>query len=74
MRPCLLRSDINGLTCCTFLKPARISFPGGLKIFPQPPPFLARHLAGLRLLTWTIRTPDQAETARQHADQIIFEF
>jgi glycerophosphoryl diester phosphodiesterase len=33
----------------------------------------ARACAGTPVMTWTIRSPEQAEVARRHADQIIFE-
>ncbi len=35
--------------------------------------FLSRHLGGLPLMTWTVRTPDQRRNAGEHADQIVFE-
>jgi glycerophosphoryl diester phosphodiesterase len=38
-----------------------------------PAPWIARHIFGLPLLTWTVRTPDQRERAARHADQMIFE-
>jgi glycerophosphoryl diester phosphodiesterase len=40
---------------------------------PAPAPWIARHVLGLPLLTWTVRTPQQRERAARHADQIIFE-
>jgi glycerophosphoryl diester phosphodiesterase len=40
---------------------------------PAPAPWIARHIFGLPLLTWTIRTPEQRRQAATHADQIIFE-
>jgi len=39
---------------------------------PSPAPFIARAL-GLPLLTWTVRTPEDARTAARWADQMIFE-
>jgi glycerophosphoryl diester phosphodiesterase len=36
-------------------------------------PSTARHLLGLPLLTWTVRTPEDRARAARHADQIIFE-
>ena len=38
-----------------------------------PIPFTARHVLGLPLLTWTVRTPEERARAARHADQIIFE-
>jgi glycerophosphoryl diester phosphodiesterase len=40
---------------------------------PAPAPWIARHIFGLPLLTWTVRTPEQRERATRYADQIIFE-
>ena len=40
---------------------------------PAAAPWIARHIFGLPLLTWTVRTPDQRDRAARHADQMIFE-
>lgn len=40
---------------------------------PAPAPWIARHVFGLPLLTWTVRTPEQRERAAGYADQMIFE-
>jgi glycerophosphoryl diester phosphodiesterase len=40
---------------------------------PAPAPWIARHIFGLPLLTWTVRTPEQRERAARYADQMIFE-
>lgn len=40
---------------------------------PAAAPWIARHLFGLPLLTWTVRTPEQRERAARYADQMIFE-
>jgi glycerophosphoryl diester phosphodiesterase len=40
---------------------------------PAPAPWIARHLFGLPLLTWTVRTAEQRTRAGQYADQMIFE-
>ena len=40
---------------------------------PAPAPWIARHVFGRPLLTWTVRTPEQRARARSHADQMIFE-
>jgi glycerophosphoryl diester phosphodiesterase len=40
---------------------------------PAPAPWIARHVFGCPLLTWTVRTPEQRERAKRHADQMIFE-
>jgi glycerophosphoryl diester phosphodiesterase len=40
---------------------------------PAAAPLFGRYALGLPLLTWTVRTQAQRETARRYADQIIFE-
>ncbi len=40
---------------------------------PAPAPWIARHVFGLPLLTWTVRTAEQRERAARYADQMIFE-
>jgi glycerophosphoryl diester phosphodiesterase len=40
---------------------------------PAPAPWIARHIFGLPLLTWTVRAPEQLARARRYADQMIFE-
>ncbi len=40
---------------------------------PALAPWIARNIFGCPLLTWTVRTPEQRESARRHADQMIFE-
>ena len=40
---------------------------------PQAAPWIARHIFGLPLLTWTVRTKGQRERAARYADQMIFE-
>jgi glycerophosphoryl diester phosphodiesterase len=40
---------------------------------PTPAPWLARHVFGLPLLTWTVQTPEQRKRAGSYADQMIFE-
>jgi glycerophosphoryl diester phosphodiesterase len=40
---------------------------------PSPGPFVAKHLFGLPLLTWTVRGEEQRRRAQRFADQMIFE-
>ncbi len=44
-----------------------------VKDLPAPAPWIARHIFGCALLTWTVRTPEQRAIAEAHADQMIFE-
>ena len=45
----------------------------GVQDLASPVPRAARHLLGLPLLTWTVRTPAERARAARYADQIIFE-
>ncbi len=40
---------------------------------PSPGPFVARHLFGLPLLAWTVRSEHDRQRAERYADQMIFE-
>jgi glycerophosphoryl diester phosphodiesterase len=40
---------------------------------PAPAPWIAGHVFGLPLLTWTVRTDEQRARAIRYADQMIFE-
>ncbi|MCC5978141.1 MAG: glycerophosphodiester phosphodiesterase [Salinarimonas sp.] len=40
---------------------------------PHAAPFLCRSLRGMPVLTWTLRSAEQAAFVRAHADQIVFE-
>lgn len=40
---------------------------------PVAPPFLARTLAGVPVMTWTVREQAVADRVRPYADQIVFE-
>lgn len=40
---------------------------------PCAPTYLGRLLAGLPVMAWTVRNPDQRANAQAHADQMVFE-
>jgi hypothetical protein len=40
---------------------------------PAAAPFLARQLAGVPVMAWTVRDQATADRARREADQIVFE-
>ncbi|MBS0534157.1 MAG: glycerophosphodiester phosphodiesterase [Proteobacteria bacterium] len=44
-----------------------------VKNLPAAAPWLARHVFGLPLLTWTVRSAEDRATAQRYADQMIFE-
>jgi glycerophosphoryl diester phosphodiesterase len=45
----------------------------GIDDLPAPAPWIARHIFGLPLLAWTVRTKQQRERVARYADQMIFE-
>ncbi len=45
----------------------------GVRDLPAAAPLLARTLLGWPLLTWTVRSPENRDTAARYADQMIFE-
>lgn len=72
--PGLSKKQCDSLNNCTHLhetKPDFLSWRGA--DLPQPICELARACAGMPVLAWTIRSPEQAAAARVHADQIVFE-
>jgi glycerophosphoryl diester phosphodiesterase len=44
-----------------------------VKDLPSPGPLIARHIFGLPLLAWTVRTEQDRQRARMWANQMIFE-
>jgi glycerophosphoryl diester phosphodiesterase len=40
---------------------------------PAVAPWITKHILGLPLLTWTVRTPEQRERTARYADQMTFE-
>lgn len=40
---------------------------------PAPGPSFLKSAFGTPIMTWTVRTPEQRERARRHADQMVFE-
>jgi glycerophosphoryl diester phosphodiesterase len=45
----------------------------GVNDLPALAPWIASHVFGLPLLTWTVRTTEQRKRAARYADQMIFE-
>lgn len=40
---------------------------------PSAAPYLCRKALGMPVMSWTVRTPEDREKARAHADQMVFE-
>jgi glycerophosphoryl diester phosphodiesterase len=45
----------------------------GVNDLPAVAPWITKHIFGLPLLTWTVRTSEQRERTARHADQMTFE-
>ena len=45
----------------------------GINDLPAMAPWIAKHIFGLPLLTWTVRTPEQRDRTARYADQMTFE-
>jgi glycerophosphoryl diester phosphodiesterase len=68
--PPLKRLALRHLLFAPLVRPQFVAYHVGS--LPANAPLLLRHL-GLKLLTWTVRTEADRETARRWADQMIFE-
>ena len=60
-------------SCCTRFRTRPHFVAYQVKDLPSPGPFIARHVFGLPLLTWTVRNAEDRTRARRWADQMIFE-
>lgn len=65
------RMALRWLLAATRVLPNFIAY--GVKALPASAPLALRHFFRVPLLTWTVRTAADRATARQWADQIIFE-
>jgi glycerophosphoryl diester phosphodiesterase len=67
-------SAAHGIGFARQLLSARLQFLAyRVKDLPSAVPLFARHVLGLPLLTWTVRTPEDHARAARWADQMIFE-
>jgi glycerophosphoryl diester phosphodiesterase len=65
------RSDMTHLRHFFRTRPDFVAY--WVNELPSPAPWIARHVFGCPLLTWTVRTAEQRARAARHADQMIFE-
>jgi glycerophosphoryl diester phosphodiesterase len=75
-RPCQkngswLRGSADYLRALSAARPQFLAY--SVRDLTSPVPLIARNIAGLPLLTWTVRTPDDRARAGHWADQMIFE-
>jgi glycerophosphoryl diester phosphodiesterase len=69
--PPLRRFALRHLFGAASVAPQFVAF--DVNALPANAPLLLRHVFGMPLLTWTVKTPQQRLTARRWADQMIFE-
>jgi glycerophosphoryl diester phosphodiesterase len=69
--PPLRRFAMRHLLSAAIARPNFIAY--DVRALPALAPAIARRLFGLPLLTWTVRSEADKETAREHADAMIFE-
>ncbi len=65
------RFALRHLLAASYVLPQFIAY--GVKALPANAPLLIRHVFGLPLLTWTVRTQDERAVADRWANQMIFE-
>jgi glycerophosphoryl diester phosphodiesterase len=65
------RADMTHLRHFFRTRPHFVSY--GVNDLPAVAPWIARHIFGLPLLTWTVRTSEQRERTARYADQMTFE-
>ena len=65
------RADMTHLRHFFRSRPHFVSY--GVNDLPAVAPWIARHIFGLPLLTWTVRTSEQRERTARYADQMTFE-
>jgi len=65
------RREMTHLRHFLHTRPHFVSY--GINDLPAVAPWIAKHIFGLPLLTWTVRTPEQRERTARYADQMTFE-
>lgn len=69
--PAYYRLALRHLLAASYVLPQFIAY--GVHALPANAPLLIRHVFGLPLLTWTVRTADDRALAERWANQMIFE-
>ena len=70
-RPAAAKRRMAYFTHVLRTRPQFIAY--AVKNLPAAVPLIARHVFGLPLLTWTVRSEEDRRQARRWADQMIFE-
>jgi glycerophosphoryl diester phosphodiesterase len=71
LMPLWMRHGMGYLVTALTARPQFVAY--GVADLPALAPLLARHIFGLPLLTWAVRTEAERHTAARWADQMIFE-
>ena len=71
LMPTWMRHGMGYLVTALTARPRFVAY--GVADLPAFAPLAARHLFGLPLLTWVVRTEAERQTAGRFADQMIFE-
>ena len=69
--PTWMRLGMGYLVTALTARPQFVAY--GIADLPALAPLFARHILGMPLLTWAVRTPSERERAARWADQMIFE-
>jgi glycerophosphoryl diester phosphodiesterase len=71
LMPLWMRHGMGYLVTALTSQPQFVAY--GVADLPALAPLVARHIFGLPLLTWAVRTEAEQRTAKRWADQMIFE-
>jgi hypothetical protein len=71
LMPAWMRHGMGYLLTAVTARPQFVAY--GISELPALAPLVARHVFGLPLLTWAVRTPAERACAARWADQMIFE-
>jgi glycerophosphoryl diester phosphodiesterase len=69
--PAWLRHSMGYLVAALTARPQFVAY--GIDDLPALAPLFTRHVLGMPLLTWAVRTQAERERAQRYADQMIFE-
>jgi glycerophosphoryl diester phosphodiesterase len=69
--PAWMRHGMGSLLTALAARPRFVAY--AVADLPALAPWIARHVFGLPLLTWAVRSEEERQTAACWADQIIFE-
>ena len=69
--PAYMRYGMGSLLPAVAAQPQFVAY--AVADLPSPAPLVARHVFGLPLLTWAVRTEAERQCAARWADQMIFE-